>query len=143
MEAHSGVESGNSVNWNKDASTLVSATTDFYTMTVARLEWMMCGRPYAGGGNMTSISVSVQGTNTQNIDIFLVFKNFKSVVQIHNLTSGAVPQGEPVTFIAMALNQNNQYVLHKEDFTISANKQITLDMKPISETDLVNMINGL
>lgn len=153
MKVYYGFDAGNIVDWTDDVTSISSITVDTmsavfkdtfsYKMFVAKMGWVDCAKLSNISSTTTTITFSASGNGTENIDIFLVFKNFNSVMQVYNLASGQVPVGENVTVIAMALNQNNQYVLHKEDITVTANHQITLNMQVISEADLLNTLDGL
>ena len=84
-----------------------------------------------------------RGSNTQNIEIYLIFNGFKGLMKVNNLVSDLVPVGSQVTLIAFAKNQNNDFLLHQQAFVVSANQQITLNFQTISESDLLNRLESL
>src|SRR6185436_9263316 len=122
-------------SWSLDAASTVVPSPPYDSMNVFNLGWVSCARLYtpATTGVLTA---TVIGTGTQNIGVFIVFKNFKAVMQVTNLISGPVPIGQPFTFIAFALNQNNQSVLDKREMTLTGDQTISLSLQPITQADL-------
>lgn len=152
MKVYYGFSASNYIDWTNNLASIVpindtlssvTANGTFYAMNVAKMGWTACARPTATSLSTTTMTFTAKGGNPQNISIFVVFKNFKAVAQVYNLTLGKIPLGEQVTVVAMAMNQNNEYVLHKQEITITANQQIALDMQPINETDLLSMLGSL
>jgi hypothetical protein len=100
-------------------------------------------RAHVFSGQSTTINLTAQGTNTQNIEVYLSFSGFKGLMKINNLVSGNVPVGEAVTMVAFAKNQHGDFLLHQETFTIVPNHNITLNMQTISEAGLLSALEGL
>jgi len=142
-QVYDGIDNGTFVDWVIDNASSVIVNPFYDSLTVANMGWVNTARLHSSSSSYATITFSAPGTNPQNIGIFLVFKNFKSVMQVYNLVSGQIPAGETVTLIAMAVNQNNQYLLQKQDYTISANMTIALNMQAISESDLITTLSGL
>ena len=91
----------------------------------------------------TTLTLSVNGTNTQNIQSYISFSNFKGLVRITNLSSGGIPVGEAVKFVAFARKQTNDYVLHEQSFTTTNNQQINLDMQVVTQSYLLSALAAL
>ena len=126
-----------------DTMSSVTATPAYYILTPATTGYVSAAKAYQPPVQSTPISFSVTGTNTQNIQIFLSFNNVKSVIKVENLTSIPVPIGETVTLVAFAKKQTNDFVLHKETFTVTAGQTITLNMQVISESSLLTSLESL
>ncbi len=141
LNAYDGIQ-GNNVTWSIDGQSLVTKTPPLDSLIVYNLGWITGGSPYTPSSTGV-ITISVAGSNTQNIGIFVVFKNIRSVMQITNLTSGPIPANTPFTFIAFALNQNNQYVVDERAMTISGNTSITLNLQPTTQANLLNLLGAL
>jgi hypothetical protein len=149
-EVYEGVNNGTYVDWVIDNQSQIGANAYFDTLHVAKLGWTQSAKAHNSGAKTTITVLPPSGSSgAEFIDVYFVFKNFKSVMQVYyntssgNFISGQVPVGEPITVIAMALNQKNEYVLHKEDIAVSAGQQITLNMQVISESNLLGMLSGL
>lgn len=155
MSVYYGFNNGSITDWTNNIASLdpsispdtLSSVTNqplFYAMNVARVGWANCARLFSASPT-TTLTFTSKGTNIQNIDIFLVFKNIKSVMKVYNLQSGAIPVGTELTVVAIAKDQNqsNALVYDSQAITVSSNQQITLDMKTISDQDLLNILSAL
>lgn len=142
MQPYKGQASGNVINWSIDGLTTVSVNPYFYSLSVGTTGWMSAARLHPST-QTTTIAFSATGTNTQNIEIYLKFNSFKGLMKVTNLVSGSIPVGESVTLVAMAKNQNNDYVLHQQTFTVTAGQQITLNLQVISEASLLAALDAL
>ncbi len=134
------------VNWANplagDPITAITPTPETYQLKLGQLGWSMAAR-LAGGTPLTSIRFTAIGNNTQNIEVFLVFKNFKGLMKVTNLQSKLLPVGEKVTLFAMAKKTTGAYVLHKEDITVSAGMEKELQLEELSEEALLEAMNDL
>ena len=142
MSVYDGAESATNIDWSADAKSSLTVSPPLDSLNVFNMGWVSCARPRNSTGTAI-LTATVAGTGTDNIGVFIVFKNFKSVMKVTHLVSAPIPVGEPFTFIAMALNQNNQYVLDKRDITLTGSLNISLSFQAVSETDLINMLSGL
>lgn len=138
------------VDWAIDNQSQIGANTFFDSLNVAHMGWTQAAKAHNSTAKTTiSLLPPTGSSGAQFIDVYFVFKNFKSVMQVYyntssnNFISGQVPIGEPITVIAMALNQNNQYVLHQQDIVVSSAQQITLNLQVSSESNLLSILSGL
>ena len=143
MQPYYGSDNVGTADWAIEPLSTLSVNSYYYILNVGRMGWISSARLHSSASQNTTITFSATGTNTQNIQIFLSFVNFKGLLKVTNLASGSVPIGEQVTLVAMAKNQNNDYFLHKETFSIAANQLITLNLQTISEADLLAALDGL
>ena len=153
MQSFYGYSSGNSANnWTNtianfipgfvDTLSNISPTSNSYVTTPATIGWFSPALLYQSAST-TSITCSVTGTNTQNLQVYVSFKGFKGVMQIQNLSGTNFPVGENVTLIVFGKKQNNQYVLDQQNFTIAANQQIIFNLQDVSENDILNALSAL
>ena len=144
-QVYDSLYNANYIDWTLDGVSTVGANQYFDTLLVGKMGWIDCAKVHASGSKTAITIVPPNGVSgTQFIDVYIVFNNFKkSVMQVYNLTSGQVPIGESVTIIAMAMNQNNDYVYDKQTVTVTAGQQINLNMQVISEQDLLTTLEGL
>jgi hypothetical protein len=153
MEAYYGFTSGSNINWTSSLSSLypgfndtlsvVSATPAYYAASVARTGFFSPSRPAPVTSATTTVSFTVAGTNTQNIQLFLVFDNFKSIVKADNLTATQIPTGEPVKMIAFAKKQDGNFYMDQQNLTITANMQVPLNMVQTTESAVLTALGGL
>jgi len=141
MDMYYGYDSNNIVDW-QTSGIPAAVNSYFYTLNPGRLGWVSSARLHPNSSS-TTITIIAAGTNTQNIEIYLTFANFKGLMKITNLVSGSVPVGEQVTLFAMAKNQNNDYVMDQQSFAVSANQQITLNLQVVSESSLLAALDAL
>jgi len=132
------------VDWSlsTDNSTITNIT-GYYQAVIYTMGWINCDRLYNYTGAKTTMAFTVDGSGTENIALFVVFRNFLSVLKVNNLTSTEVPIGESVTVIAMAKDQNGKFRLHNSSETISAGFSIKLDMKEVTEQQLLDALTAL
>jgi len=147
MKAHYGTSEPTMVNWlagnpANDTITETTVSPETYQMKLGSLGWSMAAAN-AGGSPLTQIQFTAIGNNTQNIEVFLVFKNFKGLMKVKNLKSQLLPVGEPVTLFAMAKKSTGEYVMHKEQFTVTAGMEKALSLEEVSEQALLDAMNDL
>ncbi|MEO5572366.1 MAG: hypothetical protein ABIT08_04820 [Bacteroidia bacterium] len=142
MQVYYGTESNNIIDWSNAASP-VAVNSYFYTLYPGQMGWVSSARQHITGSQNTTITLTVPGTNTQNIEVFLSFDSFKGLMKITNLVSLSVPVGEQVTLLAFGKKQTNDFVLDEQHFSVTANQQVPLTMTVISETDLLAALAAL
>jgi len=116
----------------------------FYGMDIARMGWVNCARNYSNSSPTTPITFAAAGTNPQNIDIFLVFKDIHSMTQVYNLKSQPIPLGTNLTIVAISRDSNsgNTLVYDKQDITVSAaGMSVTLNMVSTTDANLLSILS--
>lgn len=151
MQSYYGYDSNGSNNWTSNISDFIPGFTDtlssvvasstYYTTTPATTGWFSPAKIFPATN--TSLTLTVPGTNTQNIQVYVSFANFKGVMKIENLTTTSLPLGESVKLIAFGQKQNNDFVMDQQTFTVSANQQIPLNMQVVTENDILNALAAL
>jgi len=123
-------------DWNlsSDGSTIID--TSKYGLGLAKLGWQNCGKNGASNGT-TSIDFTIDKAGSEFISLFVASKNYHGLLQGSNLKIENAPIGEIVTIIAMAMDQNDNYYLHKETITITNALTIKLNMNEMSEAVLL------
>ncbi|CAN5371380.1 hypothetical protein BH11BAC1_BH11BAC1_29780 [soil metagenome] len=153
LACYYGFDNGGVGDWTNMISTIIPgfvdtlssvvATPAFYMLTPAKTGYVSAAKQHQSAAQFTPVTISVTGTNTQNIEIYLIFNNFKSVMKVTNLVSAPVPIGEVVTLVAFGKKQTNEYVLHKQTFAVAGGQQITLTMQVLSESNLLAALESL
>lgn len=126
-----------------DTLSSVVATPAYYVLTPANTGYVSAAKQHQSSAQYTNVSVSVTGTNTQNIEIYISFNSFKSVIKVVNLVSMPIPIGESVTLIAFAKKQTNDFVLDQQTFTAIAGQQVTLNFQVTSEAGILAALDAL
>jgi hypothetical protein len=145
---------GSPMNWTDTVSILnpailpdtlsaVSSLTSTYSMNIALMGWVNCGRFFHFTAATTPITFSCTGNTPQNINVFLVFNNGNSVMQVSNLVSGLVPVGTPLTMIAIAYDANNNLVYDKQALTVTAGMQVVLNPVVTTDANLLSVLGAL
>ncbi len=153
MQVYYGYDNGGASDWTNSISTFipgfvdtlsaVTATPSYYHLDVATKGYASAAKVHVSGAPYTTITLTVAGTNTQNIQAYLSFAGYKSVMRISNLVSLPVPEGETVTLVAFGKIQTGDFVLHQQTFTITTGLAIALNMQSISEANLLAALDAL
>jgi hypothetical protein len=112
-------------------------------LTPATTGYVSAARADTSNAGLTPVTLTVNGNNTQNIEIYISFTNFKSVMKVTNLISAPIPIGEEVTLLAFGKRQNNEYVLHLQTFIVSNNLQISLNMQVTGQSGIIAALETL
>ncbi len=129
-------------NWNlsSDGSTVID--TGKYGLGLAKLGWQNCGKNGASTGT-TDIVFTTDKQGGEFISLFLAGQNYHGMLQGSDLKIENAPIGESVTVVAMAMDQNDNFYLHKQTVTVTANLTIVLTMNKVSEAALLSELGGL
>ena len=153
MAPYYGFTSGTDINWTSSLASLypgftdtlsqVTATPAYYAASVARTGFFSPSRPAPASGSNTTVTFTVTGSNTQNIQLFLVFDNFKGIAKASNLVVSNVPAGETVKMIAFAKKQDGNYYMDQQNLTLSAGLTVPLNMLQTTEAGILSALDAL
>ena len=153
MISYYGFDNGGVGDWTNSLTTIIPGFVDtlssvvttpaYYVLTPAATGYVSAAKTHPSPAQYTTIAISVTGTNTQNIEIYLSFAGFKGVTKIKNLVSIPVPIGEGVTLIAFGKKQNDDFVADKQNFVVAGGQQITLNMQVTSESGILALLATL
>lgn len=99
-----------------DTLSSVAVTPAYYALTPATSGYVSAAQLHTSSASNTQITFTSTGTNTQNIQIFISFSGYKSVMRVFNLVSYPIPVGETITFVAFAKKPERRF------FTPPANR---------------------
>ncbi|MFM7021793.1 MAG: hypothetical protein ACKOXB_02360 [Flavobacteriales bacterium] len=144
MKVFYGDNKDTDVNWSeaKDASKVLTQS-GYYALSVYQMGWINNAKLHSKSGSATQITFKAKGSGTEFIDVYIVAKDYFSVVKVSKLKSIEVPEGENVTIIAMAMDQDKKYRLHNTSVTVTKNMAIELDLKVVTEQDVLNTLGAL
>ena len=142
MQMYFGNDNNGVIDWT-NSSTSVAVNSYLYTLYPSQTGFVSSAKQHITAGQNTTISCTVPGTNTQNLEIYITFANFKGLMKVTNLVSGSIPIGEQVTLTAFGKKQTNDFVLFQQSFTVTANQQIPMTMSVTSESSLLATLAAL
>lgn len=153
MELFYGFTNGTADDWNTDilqtdylfSSDSVSQLIDVYggyEAKIAKLGWTSIDRFYTYA-NKTNISFTATGTNTNFIDVYLIFNSIHSYLKVSNLLIQDMPVGEPATVFAIAMGSDGTMYYFKQDYTISSGMVVDLVMDATTESQVLTLMGAL
>lgn len=128
--------------FSSDNVSSVSISGNGYLTHMAKLGWLNIGKKVTPS-SQTNITFTASGTNTNYIDVFVVFNNLHNYVKAANLAASNLPAGEPITVFAIAKDGSGTMYYFKDNFTVSNGLQITLNMTASTEAQVLSELAGL
>jgi len=125
-----------------DNVTSVGILNSGYHAITAKLGWMNVGQRLTAGAN-TTVTFSATGNNTNYIDVYVVFNDRHNYVKVNNLTVSNMPVGDNITVFAIAKDASGVMYYFKDDYVVSNNLQVTLNMTASTEAQILSMMDGL
>jgi len=152
MELFYGFTAGTTDDWTNnvlnagylfanDDVTSVDVNSYGYNAVTAKTGWVGVARKFSGTAD-SKITFEAEGTNTDLIDIYIVFNNLKSYVKVSQMKANNLPVGESVTVFALAKSGNQMYYF-KQNFTTGAPIHIELLMTPATENQIITIMDTL
>ena len=154
MDVFYGFTAGTTTDWNndviqtdylftQDTVTKISILGNGYGMKIAKLGWLSINR-FNTFASTSGITFTATGTNTNYIDIYIVFNNLHSFIKINNLAASNLPVGEPITVFAIAKDTDSKMYYFKHDYTISTTSFIIdLIMEESTETEVLSLMGTM
>ncbi|MFZ9848391.1 MAG: hypothetical protein ACO3EE_09615 [Flavobacteriales bacterium] len=145
MSVYYGDNKDSDVNWNKATDLLSGVVTNSssYYLSVAQMGWVTAAKAHSSSAVTTVVKLEVEGSGTDNIAVFISAKDYFSVVKVSKLSSIAIPTGEDVRIVAMAMDQDKKYRLHFSNENVTSGMTIKLDMKEVTEQELLDKLASL
>lgn len=145
-----GVDNGSFVDWTDNVAGLgvttnVASTfsTDAYGYKgdIPLLGWLNCANIAGSGGS--SINFTSDTDVLTNVGIFVYFPTTKTVMQVYNTVSGAIPNGSNVKIILMGMKSPGDMYYYYTETTINGPMNFDVELTSISDADLTNLLNSL
>jgi len=152
MKVYYGFTNGTTNDWNMDVTqtdyifttdtvTHISTGSNRYWMKIAKLGWTSIDHTFTYTNS--DITFTAAGTNTNLIDVYMIFKNRHSYVKVDNLAASNMPSGEPITIFAIAKDSGGTMYYFMQDYTISNGLVIDLQMNSSTESQILALMAGL
>ncbi len=151
MSIFYGFTNGSTNDWNanvlqtdytypNDTVTKIINQTNGYNMHIAKMGWISPAK-FFSFTNLANVTFTSEGTNTNLLDVFIIFHNLHSFIKVSNLAANGLPANEPITVFAIGKDSNTMYYF-KQDFTL-ASGQIQLTMQAITNAQLLSVMDNL
>lgn len=153
MGLYYGFTKGSDNDWNSnvlltdylfaaDNVTSITATSNGYNMKIAKLGWENIARLNVAS-NKTIITFTADGTNTEMIDIYVIFKHMNAYVKASAQTLKDMPMNNIITVFAIGKDSKGDMRYHNKEYTITENLVVDLDMQKATEADILAMMAKL
>ena len=153
LEVYYGFTTGTTNDFNKDvlqtdylftSDNVTSLTTsgNGYLTHISKLGWLNLGKKETPA-SQANITFTATGTNTNFIDVYVVFNNLHNYIKVSNLAANNLPSGEPVTVFAIAKATGGTMYYFKNNYTISNGLVIPLTMTASTEAQVLSEMAGL
>ena len=147
MQAYYGGDGDNYSDWSNSPSPAVSATfanttAGYYSNSILKLGWLNCDYSRAAS---TNYNLTFQSSTDEltNVAIFIYFPSTKTVMQVSNLVSGAIPNGSNVKIIAIGVKADGSLYKFYKAQTVSSSESIEVTMESTSDAALTTLLDGL
>jgi hypothetical protein len=143
MKIYYGVANSSFIDWTNVPAGNFNVTSYGYSGEVEKLGWVSAGKTAYNAVSTTSYLFTSSTDNLQNVSAFIYLPNIKSLMQVYDQNSGALPIGEDMKIILMGINGNNQLFSYFKDTLVSTNNHINVKLDSISDADLTLILKAL
>ncbi len=144
MKIYYGVDNTSYVDWTDSPAGNFTTTSYGYTGNIAKLGWVTCGKPAAVSSATTNYTFTSTTDNLQNVSKFIYFPDARSLMQVYNQTSGALPVGENIKVILIGIDGNNQLFYYYNETQVStSSNQVSVTLSSISDASLTAILDSL
>jgi hypothetical protein len=143
MKIYYGVANSSFIDWTNVPAGNFNVTSYGYSGEVEKLGWVSAGKTAYSAVSTTSYLFTSSTDNLQNVSAFIYLPNIKSLMQVYEQNSGALPIGEDMKIILMGINGNNQLFSYFKDTLVSTNNHINVKLDSISDADLTLILKAL
>ncbi len=129
------------INWAEALDGSLIDINTKYDLQLASLGWQHVAQPFSE--TTTTLTFSIDGSGGENIDIWVIPADKHALFYGNNLKVEAIPVNNEVRILAMALNQDNDFVLFDKTVVTSENSEIPIEFELSSEETILKTINEL
>jgi len=153
MKVYYGFTSSTTNDWNlnvdatnylfpsdPDTITKLSVSGSGYLMKIAKLGWIGINHTFSYSSSSMTFTINGTATNTNYIDIYIIFKNRHSFMKVSSLTASNLPTGDPITVFAIANDTGGQMYYFDQDFTISNGLSVPITMSTTTQAQILTMM---
>ena len=140
MKVYLGTDNGSFVDWT-DSGVPFTTTAYGYLGYTNTLGWANCDKLGASGSHTLSFTSSVD--DLTNVGIFIYIPSTRTVMQVYNMVSGLIPNGETVKIVLMAQDASGQLFSYTETRTVNASASIDITLSQTTDAALTAYLDGL
>ena len=123
-------------------SPLFTTNTTGYSAFIAKLGWINCGM-LAGSSASSTLTFTSSTDDLTNVGIFVYIPATKTVIQVYNLSSTAIPNGSAVKIIAIGIDASGNLFSAYQEATVSANITVDVTLGATTDADLTSVLDKL
>lgn len=116
-----------------------------YIYGINQLGWINCDYFWYDSNPSTTVTVNFTNHISEEIAVYLVFKNINSAMRVYNwsgnFSQGNIPAGSQITVVAVSLKDGKMY-LSKQDITVTTNHIVSLTFSEVSQAQLESELNS-
>jgi hypothetical protein len=155
MKVYYGFTNGTTSDWNIDVTqtdylfpsdldtvTKLSVSGSGYLMKIAKLGWVGINHTFTYSNSNMTFTVNGTTTNTNYIDLYIIFKNRHSFMKVSSFAASNLPTGEPITVFAIANDTNGQMYYFNQDYTISNGLAVSMTMNTATQAQILTMMGN-
>ncbi len=131
----------NFINWAEASDGSLIDINTKYDLQLASLGWQHVAKPFSE--STTTLTFTIDGSGGENIDLWVIPTDKHALFYGNNLKVEAIPINSKVRILAMALNQDNDFVLFDKTVITSENLEIPIEFELSSEEAILKTINEL
>jgi|LauGreDrversion4_2_1035121.scaffolds.fasta_scaffold224964_1 hypothetical protein len=120
----------------------VGINNEKYEMNLANLGWNMAAR-FQSLAPRTNIKFNYQGKGLENIQLFAFVNNERHVIKGGVMEIQSVPVNRPVTLIAMAIDQNNDFRFFRKGILATGITDIKIEFETLTREQLLLQLTAL
>lgn len=148
-----GFTTGTTEDWNNnvlqagylfpvDNATTISIHSYGYQAATAKTGWVNIAGQYSGNTS-TSITFTTDGTNTQYVDIFVIFENLHAFVKVQNMQVSGLPTGVPIQVVAIGKDTSGQMYYFTGNYITNQTMLIEIQMNQATESEILSGMDSL
>lgn len=134
-------ENGSFINWAAATDGSIININQKYDLLLSTLGWQHVAKP--SFENTTTLTFTLDGSGGENIDLWVIPTNKYALFYGNDLEVKEIPVAQEVRILAMAVNQNGNFVLFDKTIITSENLSIPIDFETSSEESILQIINSL
>ncbi len=143
MNVFYGVNTSTFVDWVESNPVQAFTGTPYgYSAQITTLGWINCDKKIASTSTRTLSFVSTVDDLT-NVAIFVYFPSTKTLMQVYNTVSGAIPDGSNVKIVALGVNAAGNLFSFYGTQTVNADAQIDATLSATTDADFTALLQGL
>jgi hypothetical protein len=141
MTIFKGNDNGTFVDWVNTATPFTIIPYG-YSGTTSTFGWLNADLE-VGNGTGNTLAFTSSTDNLQNVGIYIYFTGTNGVMQVYNMSSGAIPNGSSVKIVLIGLNSSGQLFTYTESRTVNGNALIDVELVQTSDANLTSYLNSL